>query len=106
MQRDLADSTLLRNLGVALGHGLVGLRALAEGLEQVQPRPAAMEADLAAHPEVLAEAWQTLQRKAGEVHAYEQALASLVEGTFVPPVPATQYVGYAPQAVPPPEAGS
>jgi len=106
LQRDLTDSTLLRNLGVALGHGLVALRALTEGLEQVQPRPAAMEADLAAHPEVLAEAWQTLRRKAGEIQAYEQALAALAEGTFVPPVPATQYVGYALQAVPPPEAPS
>ncbi|GIV25823.1 MAG: adenylosuccinate lyase [Bacteroidia bacterium] len=102
LQRDLTDSTLLRNVGVALGHGLVALRALVEGLDQVEAVPSVMEADLEAHPEVLSEAWQILQRKAGQPQAYEQALAALAEGTFVPPVSAAQYVGQAPQAVPPP----
>ncbi|MCS7162271.1 MAG: adenylosuccinate lyase [Bacteroidia bacterium] len=102
LQRDLTDSTLLRNLGVALGHGLVGIRALIESLDQLVPVPTAMEAELQAHPEVVAEAWQTLQRKAGNIYAYEEALQALRAGTFEPPFPPQTYVGYAPYMVPPP----
>jgi adenylosuccinate lyase len=71
-QRDLTDSTVLRNLGVALAHSLVAYRALLKGLDKVQPDAARMTADLAAAPEVLAEAIQTALRVAGVPQGYEK----------------------------------
>ncbi len=102
LQRDLSDSTILRNLGVAMGYGLVGLEALREGLRGLQPDPEQLSRDLLAHPEVLAEAQQTLARKAGALHAYEETLEALERGEFTPPFPPEQYLGYAPESVPPP----
>ncbi|GIV24147.1 MAG: adenylosuccinate lyase [Bacteroidia bacterium] len=102
LQRDLSDSTILRNLGMALGHGLIGVKALHEGLNTVEVVPAALQADLTAHPEVLAEAWQILRRKDGHTEGYEEALQALAAGTFTPPLPPQAYVGYAPDSVPPP----
>ncbi|MCX7607072.1 MAG: adenylosuccinate lyase [Bacteroidia bacterium] len=102
LQRDLTDSTILRNLGVALGYGLVGIEALREGLSSLEAVPEKLEADLQAHPEVVAEAWQILHRREGKVDAYEIALRALEEGSFSPPLPPASYVGYAPQSVPPP----
>jgi adenylosuccinate lyase len=103
LQRDLTDSTLLRNLGVALGYGLIGVRALTEGLGGVVPDPAALQADLQAHPEVMAEAWQILRRKEGYLDAYEAAVEALRQGTFEPPFPPAAYIGYAAQMVPAPQ---
>ena len=70
-QRDLTDSTVLRNLGVALGHALVALRALQRGLGKIEPDAAHLEADLAAAWEVLGEAVQTTLRAAGVADGYE-----------------------------------
>ncbi len=74
-QRDLTDSTVLRNLGVALGHSLVAWRALGRGLEKVQPDPARMLADLDGAWEVLGEAVQTALRAAGIPDGYEKLKA-------------------------------
>jgi adenylosuccinate lyase len=71
-QRDLTDSTVLRNLGVALGHTLVAWAAVGRGLSKVEADPARMAADLGAAWEVLGEAVQTVLRAAGVPGAYER----------------------------------
>jgi adenylosuccinate lyase len=70
-QRDLTDSTVLRNLGVALGHALVAWRSLERGLGKVEPDRARMAADVGAAWEVLGEAVQTVLRAAGVPNGYE-----------------------------------
>ena len=71
-QRDLTDSTVLRNLGVALGHALIGFAALARGLEKIVADPARLQADVNAAWEVLAEPVQTVLRAAGVANGYER----------------------------------
>jgi adenylosuccinate lyase len=71
-QRDLTDSTVLRNLGVALGHTLIAWRALARGLGKVEPDAQRMRADLDGAWEVLGEAVQTVLRAAGVPDGYER----------------------------------
>jgi adenylosuccinate lyase len=70
-QRDLTDSTVLRNLGVALGHALVAWRSLERGLGKVEPDRARMAADVSDAWEVLGEAVQTVLRAAGVPNGYE-----------------------------------
>src|SRR3984885_1352334 len=70
-QRDLTDSTVLRNLGVALAHGLVGCKALQRGLAKITPAPARMSQDLDGAYETLAEAIQSALRAAGVANGYE-----------------------------------
>jgi adenylosuccinate lyase len=70
-QRDLTDSTVLRNLGVALGHALVAWRSLDRGLGKVQPDAACMGSDVSESWEVLGEAVQTVLRAAGVPNGYE-----------------------------------
>jgi adenylosuccinate lyase len=71
-QRDLTDSTVLRNLGVALGHTLIAWRALGRGLEKVAADPARISADIEGAWEVLGEALQTVLRAAGVPEGYEK----------------------------------
>ncbi len=71
-QRDLTDSTVLRNLGVAIGHSMLGYRSLLAGLDKLQPNAERMQADLDANWEVLGEAVQTVMRRYGHSDAYEQ----------------------------------
>ena len=71
-QRDLTDSTVLRNLGVALGHTLIAWAAVGRGLSKVEADPARMAADLGAAWEVLGEAVQTVLRAAGVPGGYER----------------------------------
>jgi adenylosuccinate lyase len=71
-QRDLTDSTVLRNAGVALAHALVAFTALARGLEKIAADPARLQADVNAAWEVLAEAVQTVMRAAGVPNGYER----------------------------------
>jgi adenylosuccinate lyase len=78
-QRDLTDSTVLRNLGVALGHALLGWNALRQGLAKLEADPRRMAADLDANWEVLAEAIQTVMRRYGLPEPYEQ-LKTLTRG--------------------------
>ena len=78
-QRDLTDSTVLRNLGVALGHGQLGYVALRQGLAKLDADPQRMASDLDANWEVLAEAIQTLMRRYGLPEPYEQ-LKALTRG--------------------------
>ena len=78
-QRDLTDSTVLRNLGVAFGYSFVGYSALERGLGKLQVNEAQIAADLDAAWEVLAEAVQTVMRRYGVPHPYEQ-LKALTRG--------------------------
>ena len=70
-QRDLTDSTVLRNVGVALGHTLIAWRALGRGLGKIDADAARMAGDLEGAWEVLAEAVQTVLRAAGVPGGYE-----------------------------------
>jgi len=72
LQRDLTDSTVLRNMGVALGYTLLGYDSLRRGLDKLEVNPAALAADLDASWEVLAEAVQTVMRRHGLPNPYEQ----------------------------------
>jgi adenylosuccinate lyase len=71
-QRDLTDSTVLRNLGVALGHTLIAWTALGRGLTKIEADRERMSADLDASWEVLGEAVQSVLRAAGVPGGYER----------------------------------
>jgi adenylosuccinate lyase len=72
LQRDLSDSTVQRNLGVAFGHHLIAVKALQQGLSKIRANRAKMFEEIEAHPEAHAEAIQTVMRKCGYLDAYEQ----------------------------------
>ena len=78
-QRDLTDSTVLRNVGVALGHSLLGWISLRQGLAKLAVDEARIAADLDLCWEVLAEPIQTVMRRYGVPHPYEQ-LKALTRG--------------------------
>jgi len=82
LQRDLSDSTVLRNIGVALGHSLMAYASVGEGLSRVAFAEAAARAGLEAHPEIVAEGMQTILRREGATGAYEK-LAALTRGRRV-----------------------
>ena len=71
-QRDLTDSTVLRNMGVALGYGVLAYQALSIGLNKLEINEKALAADLDASWEVLAEPIQTVMRRFGLPQPYEQ----------------------------------
>ena len=71
-QRDLSDSTVLRNIGVAMGYAVLAYQALATGLGKLEINEAAISADLDASWEVLAEPIQTVMRRFGLPKPYEQ----------------------------------
>jgi len=71
-QRDLTDSTVLRNVGVALGHTLIAWRALGRGLDKVAADPARIAEDIDGAWEVLGEAVQTVLRAVGVPEGYER----------------------------------
>jgi adenylosuccinate lyase len=81
-QRDLSDSTVLRNVGVALGHGLLAYESCLKGLAKLEADPARMLADLDATWEVLAEAVQTVMRRYGIADAYDR-LKELTRGKAI-----------------------
>jgi adenylosuccinate lyase len=79
LQRDLTDSSALRNVGVAIGHSLLSIKSTLTGLSRLQPDPNALQADLADSWEILSEAIQTVLRKTGDADAYER-LKELARG--------------------------
>ena len=81
-QRDLTDSTVLRNVGVAVSHALISWRSIERGLERVEVDARQLAADLDANWELLAEPIQTVMRRFGVENAYEQ-LKSLTRGQRV-----------------------
>lgn len=78
-QRDLTDSTVLRNLGVAFGHFSLALQSLQKGIGKLEIAPEVMAADLQKNPEVLAEAIQSVLRAEGVEKPYEK-LKELTRG--------------------------
>jgi adenylosuccinate lyase len=78
-QRDLSDSTALRNLGVGIAHSLIGYRSTLRGLSRLELAPKALEVDLEANWAVLAEAIQTVMRRHGIAEPYEK-LKALTRG--------------------------
>ena len=79
MQRDLTDSTTLRNQGVALGYSYLALINILNGLSRITVNKVKIKSELNQHWEVLAEAVQTILRKNGKLDAYEQ-LKALTRG--------------------------
>ena len=81
-QRDLTDSTVLRNMGVALGYTLLGWDSLARGLDKLEVDAQRLDADLDGAWEVLAEAVQTVMRRHQVSDAYER-LKALTRGKAI-----------------------
>ncbi|UXH78135.1 adenylosuccinate lyase [Roseateles amylovorans] len=81
-QRDLTDSTVLRNMGVALGYALLGYDSLSKGLDKLELNAAALDADLDASWEVLAEPIQTVMRRYALPNPYER-LKELTRGKTI-----------------------
>ncbi len=97
-QRDLTDSTVLRNMGVALGYTALAYQSLSVGLNKLELNREALDADLDAAWEVLAEPIQTVMRRYGVQGAYEklkevtrgktvtaEALHGLIRSLDIPP---------------------
>jgi adenylosuccinate lyase len=78
-QRDLTDSTVLRNLGVGIAHTLIAVLSCAKGLSKLELNPTLLEADLDANWEVLAEPIQTVMRRYNVDKPYEK-LKELTRG--------------------------
>jgi adenylosuccinate lyase len=81
-QRDLTDSTVLRNMGVGIAHTSIALQSLVRGIGKLQADPARLAADLDANWEVLAEPIQTVMRRYGVDKPYER-LKELTRGQRV-----------------------
>ena len=81
-QRDLTDSTVLRNLGVAVGYSLIAYQATLKGISKLEANEANMAADLDSNWEVLAEPIQTVMRRYGIEKPYEK-LKELTRGRRV-----------------------
>lgn len=109
-QRDLTDSTVLRNLGVALGYSLVAYEACLRGLGKLELNAAAIDADIDQCWEILAEPVQTVMRRYGLPHPYEQlkaltrgkgitesALQTFIQGLDLPPEPKARLLAMTPR---------
>ncbi len=97
-QRDLTDSTVLRNVGVALGYSLLAYDSCLRGLGKLEADPVRLAADLEANWEVLAEPVQTVMRRYGIAEPYEKLkaftrgraisgpqMAAFIDGLAIPP---------------------
>jgi adenylosuccinate lyase len=82
LQRDLSDSTVQRNIGVAFGYHLLAVLSLQKGLQKLSVNAKMMNEELEMHPELHAEAIQTVMRKCGYHDAYER-MKSLTRGERV-----------------------
>ncbi len=92
MQRDLTDSTVLRNMGVAFAYTLVAVKSTQKGLGKLQLNAERLAADLDANWEVLAEPIQTVMRKVGMANPYER-LKELTRGRRVTAEIMKEFVG-------------
>ncbi len=81
-QRDLTDSTVLRNVGVGIGHSVLAYESFLKGLSKLEADAEKLNADLEANWEVLAEAVQTVMRRYGVEEPYEK-LKALTRGRRV-----------------------
>lgn len=83
-QRDLTDSTVLRNLGVGIGYSLIAYQASLKGISKLEVNEASLLAELDANWELLAEPVQTVMRKYGIEKPYEK-LKELTRGKRITP---------------------
>ena len=90
-QRDLSDSTALRNVGLGVGHGILAIRSSLRGLGKLAVDPDRIAADLAENHAVLAEAVQTVMRRHGIEEPYEK-LKALTRGQAITAQTLTQFV--------------
>ncbi len=91
-QRDLTDSTVLRNMGVALGYAVLAYQSLATGLGKLELNEAAIANDLDSSWEVLAEPIQTVMRRFGLPEPYEQ-LKEFTRGEAMTPELMQGFIG-------------
>ncbi|AXA92948.1 adenylosuccinate lyase [Massilia sp. YMA4] len=92
MQRDLTDSTVLRNIGAGLGYALLAYDSCLRGLNKLEVNPARLAADLDASWEVLAEPVQTVMRRYGIENPYEQ-LKELTRGKGITKEALQEFIG-------------
>ncbi|MBJ6609169.1 MAG: adenylosuccinate lyase [Candidatus Thiothrix moscowensis] len=90
-QRDLTDSTVLRTLGVGLGHSLIAYQSALKGISKLEVNTASTAADLDANWEVLAEPIQTVMRRYGIEQPYEK-LKALTRGQRITPEGLREFV--------------
>jgi adenylosuccinate lyase len=90
-QRDLTDSTVLRNIGVGIAHTLIALQSTLKGLGKLEIDASTLEADLAANLEVLAEPIQTVMRRYGIEKPYEK-LKDLTRGKRIEPEALSEFI--------------
>ncbi len=90
-QRDLTDSTVLRNLGVGFGYSLLAFESALKGMGKLELNPARLDADLDATWEVLGEAVQTVMRRYGLPNPYEQ-MKELTRGKGITPEALREFV--------------
>lgn len=98
-QRDLSDSTVLRNMGVGVGYSLLALKSTLKGIGKLSINEALLQADLDACWDVLAEPVQTIMRKAGLENPYEQ-LKAMTRGKSISRAELAAFI----QTLPLPEA--
>jgi adenylosuccinate lyase len=109
-QRDLTDSTVLRNIGVGIAHTLIAVQSTLKGLSKLELNAAVIEADLDANWEVLAEPIQTVMRRYGVEKPYEklkeltrgrrigaEEMRQFVEGLEIPAVAKARLLALAPR---------
>jgi adenylosuccinate lyase len=70
MQRDLSNSTVMRNIGTSFGYTLLAIKSLQKGLKKIKPNKKLLKKELKNHQEVLAEALQIILKKWGKQNAY------------------------------------
>jgi adenylosuccinate lyase len=92
MQRDLTDSTVLRNIGVGFGYALLAYDSCLRGLNKLEVNPLRLEQDLDANWEVLAEPVQTVMRRFGIENPYEQ-LKELTRGKGITREALQEFIG-------------
>ncbi|CAH0309607.1 Adenylosuccinate lyase [Massilia sp. Bi118] len=92
MQRDLTDSTVLRNIGVGFGYALLAYDSCLRGLNKLEVNPQRLEQDLDANWEVLAEPVQTVMRRYGIANPYEQ-LKELTRGKGITREALQEFIG-------------
>ncbi len=90
-QRDLTDSTVLRNLGVGIAHSLIAFQSTLKGISKLDPNGDKMDADLNANWEVLAEPIQTVMRRYGIEKPYEK-LKELTRGKRIDEASLHQFI--------------
>jgi adenylosuccinate lyase len=91
LQRDLSDSTVMRNLGVAFSYALIAYHSIAQGNDKLQINKPALQADLDANWNVIAEAIQTVMRRYHIPNAYEQ-VKDLTRGHGIDQTRLTEFI--------------